>query len=63
MIQEGVGDAMKRIASRRPGRNKLVYDKLRQAIVVVPTVEYGGDEDPRKGRVVLSLRGEESNQI
>ena len=34
-MKEVIKDAMKRIARRKPGNSKLVYDRARQTIIVV----------------------------
>ena len=55
--KEKIREAMQAIASRRPGRNKLVYDKTKKTIVAVSSyrlynnwLEYYG----RRSRYVLS---------
>ncbi len=37
--KEKIGEAMQAIATRRPGRNKLVYDKTRKTIVAVSSTD------------------------
>ncbi len=37
--KEKIREAMQAIASRRPGRNKLVYDKARKTIVAVSSTD------------------------
>jgi len=37
--KEKIREAMQAIASRRPGRNKLVYDKISKTIVAVSSTE------------------------
>lgn len=41
--QQMIGEAMRAIAERRPGRTKLVYDKTRRTIVAVSA----GSQVPR----------------
>ncbi len=38
--KEQIREAMQAIASRRPGRNKLVYDKVKKTIVAVSSSDY-----------------------
>lgn len=38
--KEQIREAMQSIAARRPGRNKLVYDKTKKTIVAVSTTDY-----------------------
>lgn len=38
--KEKIREAMQAIATRRPGRNKLVYDKVKKTIVAVSSTEY-----------------------
>ena len=37
--KEKIREAMQSIAARRPGRNKLVYDKTKKTIVAVSTTD------------------------
>lgn len=37
--KEKIQEAMQAIAARRPGRNKLVYDKTRKTIVAVSSTD------------------------
>jgi len=37
--KEKIREAMQAIAARRPGRNKLVYDKTRKTIVAVSSTD------------------------
>ena len=37
--KENIQEAMQAIATRRPGRNKLVYDKTRKTIVAVSSTD------------------------
>lgn len=37
-----IRDAMQAIAERRPGRTKLIYDKIRRTIVAVPATAQPG---------------------
>lgn len=38
--KEKIQEAMQAIAARKPGRNKLVYDKTRKTIVAVSSTDY-----------------------
>lgn len=38
--KEKIQEAMQAIATRRPGRNKLVYDKTRKTIVAVSSTDH-----------------------
>ena len=38
--KDQIREAMQAIASRRPGRNKLVYDKAKKTIVAVSSLDY-----------------------
>lgn len=38
--KEKIREAMQAVASRRPGRNKLVYDKVKKTIVAVSSSDY-----------------------
>ena len=38
--KEKIQEAMQTIAARKPGRNKLVYDKTRKTIVAVSSTDY-----------------------
>jgi hypothetical protein len=38
--KDQIREAMQAIASRRPGRNKLVYDKAKKTIVAVSSSDY-----------------------
>lgn len=37
--KEMIGEAMQAIAQRKPGRSKLVYDKIQRTIVAVSTTD------------------------
>ena len=38
--KERIREAMQAIAARRPGRNKLVYDRTRKTIVAVSSTDH-----------------------
>ncbi len=38
--KEKIREAMQAIASRRPSRNKLVYDKITKTIIAVSSTDY-----------------------